>query len=357
MQIQRRVCLILVAEEDGKRRDWNYISSKQTNMADEEDFISQSYSFVYDFFLKGLVAIVVMLIATLLTKIFSNQGNDRKSGSDDTNFCSSTECLRCSHKYHETTTAEVLSKKLEEFVRIKADNTGLERLYKGIEYYRTQNGKNDPLSASQKPTVFYLHGLVCEPWHDYYSEQLRSLISLVNFELIKSEFNQIRFNTSDGWFKNSTAEGEWLVYHLFNQGEKVVNNCGACPRTVEIIESVEAFISGCSFGNALFSVVQAGTHITAHYGPTNCRVRCHLPLFVPEGCRLCVNGEERRWKERELLLFDDSFLHEAWHRGMDGERVVLMLDLWHPELTMLEREALAFMFPPSLYMAEKCQSR
>ena len=102
----------------------------------------------------------------------------------------------------------------------------------------------------------------------------------------------------------------------------------------------------------LFSILQAGTHITAHYGPTNCRIRCHLPLFVPKGCLLCVNGERRKWKEGELLLFDDSFLHEAWHRGTDGERVVLMLDLWHPELTMVEREALAFVFPPHC-MAKK----
>lgn len=313
-------------------------------MADVEDFLSQSYSFVYNFFFKGLVALAVLLIVTLLTKMFSHQGDGHHSGWDDTNFCSSPECLRCSHS-KVATTAEVLSKKLEEFVRIKANRAELERLYKGTEYYRTQEGKNDPLSA-QKPTVFYLDGLASKPWHDYYSEQLSSLLSSVNFELIKSEFKQIRYSTSEGWFKNTTTEGEWSVYHLFNQGEKVKNNCSTCPKTMKIIDSVVPLLKGCSFGNVLFSILQAGTHITAHYGPTNCRIRCHLPLFVPEGCLLCVNGEERRWKEGELLLFDDSFLHEAWHKGTDGERVVLMLDLWHPELTVVEREALAFMFPP-----------
>lgn len=312
-------------------------------MADVEDFLSQSYSFVHDFFFKGLVAVAVLLIATFFTKMFSQQGDGRKSGSKDTNFCSSSECLRCSHDH--LTTSEFLSKKLEEFVRKRQDNTGLERLYNGIEYYKTQEGKNNPLSA-QKPTVFYLEGLASKPWHHYYSEELRSLISSENFELIKSEFKQIRLNTSDGWFKNTTTEGEWLVYHLFNQSEKVENNCNVCPKTVEIIESVEPLMRGCSFGNALFSILQAGTHITAHYGPTNCRIRCHLPLFVPDGCSLGVNGEERKWNEGELLLFDDSFLHEAWHKGTDGERVVLMLDLWHPELSVVEREALAFMFPP-----------
>ena len=335
---------ILQSEAKGLERHFT-----KTNMADVEDFFSQSYSFVYDFFLKGLVAVAVLLIATFLTKLCSHQGDGRKPGSDDTNFCSSSECLRCSHN-HETT-AEILSKKLEEFVRKRANMTGLERLYKGIESYRAPEGKTNLLSA-QKPTVFYFDVLASQPWHDYYSKQLRSLISSVNFESIKSEFKQIRLNTSEGWFKNTTAEGEWFVYHLFNQGEKVKNNCNACPKTVEIIESVEVLLWDCSFGNALFSILQAGTHITAHYGPTNCRIRCHLPLFVPEGCSLCVNGEERGWKEGELLLFDDSFLHEAWHKGTDGERVVLMLDLWHPELTVVEREALACMFPPH-YLVNK----
>ena len=311
-------------------------------MADVEDFLSQSYSFACDSFHKVLIAAAVLLIATVLTKLFVYRGDKRKSGSGDTNFCSSPECLRCSHN---ATTAEILSKKLEKFALERGDETGLERLYKGIEYYKAKESKTYPSSA-QKPTVFYLEGLASKPWHHCYTKELRSLLSSVNFELIKSELEQILFKTSEGWFRNKTPKGEWSVYHLFNQGEKVKKNCNMCPKTVDIIESAEPLIKGCSFGNALFSIIQPGTHITAHYGPTNCRIRCHLPLFVPDGCTLSVNGEEKKWKEGDVLLFDDSFLHEAWHKGTDGERVVLMLDLWHPELTVVEREALAFVFPP-----------
>jgi len=313
-------------------------------MADEEDFISQSYSFVYNLLLKGVIAVIVLSIATLLTKKFSNQDDPLKLGSDGLNFCSSSECLRCSHKYDTASTA-VLSKKLDDFLCSEGDRTGLGRLFEAIGRYKTQGRQNDSVST-QKPTVFYVHGLSCNPWYeDYcYLEQLKSLKSSKTFELIKSEFKRIILNTSEGWFKNTTPEGEWLVFHLFNQGGKVEDNCVRCPNTVQIVESIVPFMKGCSFGNALFSVVRPGTHITAHYGPTNCRIRCHFPLFVPQGCSLCVNGEERNWKEKELLLFDDSFLHEAWHRGKEGERVVLMLDLWHPEITAVEKEALTYMF-------------
>lgn len=313
-------------------------------MADDEDVLSQSYYFVYKFLLNGFIAVLVLSIATFLTKKFGNQNDVHKSGYDDSSFCSSSECLRCSHD----TTAEHFSEKLEDFARIRGDRTGLGRLFKGIEQFQPQDGQNDPVPA-QKPTVFFVHGLNdCKPWYGgCYSEQLSPLSTSVNYELIKSEFRRIRLNTSRGWSKNTTPEGEWLIFHLFNQGEKVENNCAMCPNTVKIIESIEPFMSSCSFGNALFSVLTPATHITAHYGPTNCRIRCHLPLFVPQGCCLCVNGEKRRWEEKEILLFDDSFLHEAWHRGVDSERVVLMLDLWHPELSAVEKEALAFMFPPT----------
>lgn len=309
-------------------------------MAEEVDFVSQSYSFLYNFLLKGFIAVIVLSVATLLTKRFGNQDYGKKRCSDDTNFCSSSECFRCS----ESTSAEVLSEKLERFSCIRGDKTGLERLCKATEPFKTQDRKRDQLFA-QKPTVFYVHGLSCRPWHDEYKEQLGILSLSVNYELIKAEFKRIRSTVRKGWSKNTTPDGEWLVFHLFNQGEKVESNCAMCPNTLQTIEGVKPFIKGCSFGNALFSVIAPGTHITAHYGPTNCRLRCHLPLFVPEGCFLCVNGEERQWRERELLLFDDSFRHEAWHRGIDGERVVLMLDLWHPELTTVEKEALSFMFP------------
>lgn len=31
------------------------------------------------------------------------------------------------------------------------------------------------------------------------------------------------------------------------------------------------------------------------------------------------------------MIFDDSYNHEAWHDG-DNTRILLILDLWHPDL-------------------------
>lgn len=60
-------------------------------------------------------------------------------------------------------------------------------------------------------------------------------------------------------------------------------------------------------------------------------LRCHLPLIIPneELCAIRVGDEVRHWKEGELMIFDDSFEHEAWNKS-DEDRIVLMFDIPNP---------------------------
>ena len=44
-----------------------------------------------------------------------------------------------------------------------------------------------------------------------------------------------------------------------------------------------------------------------------------------------------------MLIFDDSFEHEAWNRGTQT-RIVLLFEIWRPELTATERDALTDIF-------------
>jgi aspartyl/asparaginyl beta-hydroxylase (cupin superfamily) len=48
-----------------------------------------------------------------------------------------------------------------------------------------------------------------------------------------------------------------------------------------------------------------------HCGPTNHRLRLHLPLLVPPGAALRVGDETRPWVEGKVLMLDDSFTHEV----------------------------------------------
>ena len=45
----------------------------------------------------------------------------------------------------------------------------------------------------------------------------------------------------------------------------------------------------------------------------------------------------------KLLIFDDTIEHEAWDDSAD-DRVVLIFDVWRPELTELEKEELTALF-------------
>ena len=49
---------------------------------------------------------------------------------------------------------------------------------------------------------------------------------------------------------------------------------------------------------------------------------------------LAVGSEVREWTVGKCIAFDDSFTHTAWHdgTGSSGDRVVLLVDVWHPEL-------------------------
>ncbi|XP_037085102.1 aspartate beta-hydroxylase domain-containing protein 2-like [Pollicipes pollicipes] len=96
------------------------------------------------------------------------------------------------------------------------------------------------------------------------------------------------------------------------------------------------------FSNVCFSLLEPGTRIEPHRGPTNARVRCHLGLEVPDGCHLMVDGQARRWEPGRCLLFDDSYLHRAEHAGPAGgpARALLMVDMWHPDLAPAERSTL-----------------
>ena len=80
------------------------------------------------------------------------------------------------------------------------------------------------------------------------------------------------------------------------------------------------------------------------------RLQLHvqLPLIVgAEGyCEMTVGGESRRYADDgTLLLFDDSFLHEV-HNRSSTDRVVLLCDLYHPDLSEDDRRRISDTFSP-----------
>jgi aspartyl/asparaginyl beta-hydroxylase (cupin superfamily) len=94
---------------------------------------------------------------------------------------------------------------------------------------------------------------------------------------------------------------------------------------------------------ALFSVLRPGMHIPPHNGLLNTRLICHIPLIVPPGCRLRVGNETRNVEFGKALIFDDSIEHEAWNDS-DETRLILLFEIWRPELDAGEKVALTAMY-------------
>jgi aspartate beta-hydroxylase len=144
-------------------------------------------------------------------------------------------------------------------------------------------------------------------------------------------------------FHHLNNDSSWSALYLWRDSAVVPEIAERCPRTMQALAKVPLTHIGKRTPSVLFSRLEPGAHIPPHNGMLNCRLICHLPLIVPSGCWLRVGNETREWEEGKMLIFDDSIEHEA--RNPSGElRIILLFDVWRPELTETERQAISTIF-------------
>jgi Aspartyl/Asparaginyl beta-hydroxylase len=202
--------------------------------------------------------------------------------------------------------------------------TGRKRFQRYIEGLADDGG---PSSGAIYPD------LPSRPWHEPGDFPLVGYLES-NFEEIRDEILALEADRFHRESERIGRTGDWDVAFLYERGRRHDDTCTACPVTARGIETHPTIRTVA--GLIYVSRLRAGTHISAHRGPTNLRVRCHLAVRVPEGdCAIRVGEQTRRWQERKCLVFDDYFDHEAWNHAED-DRIVLIVDLWHPGLTSIE---------------------
>lgn len=207
------------------------------------------------------------------------------------------------------------------------------------------------------PHVWMLPGLTRKAfWSSHFHPSLHDVFaSSEDPEIVRAIENEFRFvnGSKQGWKLNSIPFGKWKVFDLYNQGKINVENCAKCPRTMHFLRTMKLSMQDHIFGNAIFSILEPGSCIEAHIGPCNYRLRCHLPLNVPSGYAIKVGRDTSTWEEGKLMIFDDSFVHEVWSKLTEGLRVgndcdigraVLIFDIWHPQVTCLEKVAIKHIF-------------
>lgn len=144
--------------------------------------------------------------------------------------------------------------------------------------------------------------------------------------------------------KNSMLNNaNWSAFHLWKDGKIVEDNARKCPKTLAALENIPfTQIAGRS-PSVMYSVLQPGAKIPPHHGLVNTRLICHLPLIVPKQCGLRVGNEVREVVQGKAWVFDDTIEHEAWNLS-DQVRVVLLFEVWRPELSIAERRLVRTMF-------------
>jgi len=206
-------------------------------------------------------------------------------------------------------------------------------------FARAQEDGQPPLRSHfplQRPPEFY-PGLETREIHD--RERFPWVATLEEaFPVIREEFDRLVGSASFSTvYRSQTTTGEWAGSYLWVFGEKVEETCRLCPETARLLSAIPGV---AEYGNTLYSGLAPHTFIAPHYGYSNAKLRCQLPLRVPGRCRLKVGDLEIEQREGRCIVFDDSFLHSAWNDS-DEPRFVIVFDFFHPDLTPEEVRYLA----------------
>jgi aspartyl/asparaginyl beta-hydroxylase (cupin superfamily) len=184
-------------------------------------------------------------------------------------------------------------------------------------------------SADGRRRMNVYPGLTAQPWHDPQRVSIARDFERHAAEVI-AEAHAIERTAFRSEEEHIGRVGRWSVLFLFERGYKNEHNCTLCPTTTAIIEATSAVTTMC--GMVYLSCLDSHTHVAPHKGPTNMRLRCHFGIDVPDGCGIRVHDTVRTWTSGRCLVFDDSFEHEAWNSSIQP-RTVLVVDVWHPDLT------------------------
>lgn len=218
----------------------------------------------------------------------------------------------------------------------------------------------------QQPSSFYFPGLPQRAFYERsefdWAPAIEAEAGTIKAELealLRSQAEEFEpyigadADRSGGTAPNAHLAGDasWSAFHLLKGGVPVEGHAERFSKTLAALQNAPLTHIANRAPMALFSLLKPGAHIRPHHGSFNFRLICHLPLIVPSDCRLRVGNQVREWRDGELLIFDDSMEHEAWNRS-DKQRIILLFEIWRPEIGEADREALTMLIEAANISAE-----
>jgi len=126
--------------------------------------------------------------------------------------------------------------------------------------------------------------------------------------------------------KHLYKDHEWRIIPFLGFGMEIRQSRELCPHTYDLAMALPGVQT------ALISRVPAGMSIEPHRGwaeLANNVLRCHVVLQTNKKCSLTVDGERRKVRDGQILVFDDSKWHHAVNDG-GTDKIVLLLDFPRP---------------------------
>ena len=195
----------------------------------------------------------------------------------------------------------------------------------------------------------YIDDLTPTPWHDAgrhkWAKKLEQKWTVVRDELrralgdaagLEAAGNNVWGGLDDSIVEYGTG---WKTLPLCDRTVWDPVNSRLFPRTCALLHECKVPLV-----EAFFAKMDPRSEIKPHSDMCNFVLTSHLGVAVPEGeCELTVGNATVGWRNGAVTLFDTSILHAAENRA-EVERYILMMRIYHPELSALERSALQLVF-------------
>lgn len=225
----------------------------------------------------------------------------------------------------------------------------LDRVMKGVWPGSTSQAVEFKDKA-QRPTVFYMPEL--KPKSVYERGSFRWITELEAASAdIQAEFDaaaqKAAYESALGPHLGAEVNLDnpefWRAIYLYRNTKPQDENLQLFPKTAALLKELPLSQLGGQPVTAYFSILAPGARIPAHNGQVNSHVTVHLPLHVSDEARIKVGDKWHNWRSGRAFIFDDSFEH-AVENNADTPRVLLVFEVWNPQLSLAERAAVEASF-------------
>jgi beta-hydroxylase len=197
------------------------------------------------------------------------------------------------------------------FRRQVTDHSTVTAPYNFLVYLSSKASRGPFMDPAEFPALKVL----TENWQVFREEGVRLMDEDRIARAIRE--NDLGFHT---FFKRG-----WKRFYLKWYGNDLPSARVHCPKSFEILSQIP------SVHGAMFATLPPGGKLGKHRDPFAGSLRYHLGLRTPndDACWIAVDGEKRSWRDGQPLVFDETFVHEAYN-GSDMTRLILFCDFERP---------------------------